>query len=416
MPTGFVHVKLGRHDVSHIFIEKKVAIISTGKPINTLNYITCRCPTNVGLRRDGTQMGLFSRDRDEASSNNKTAPPRWKIASFDDGNDGKKAKRARKPYSLWSAMKYTMILSILLWWLPVFGQMIAGYIGGRKAGGPWRGLIAAILPVVALFAVITTLDYVFSQNLYGTGTTTTSLLAGFTASMPIVGPYLDFTREYVSQFVNSLAGTSPYGLNSYVITLAFAYIGGILADQTRREIEAVSGSAGSRMTVVVAQNDEEQVQQPARRTAFLPAVTGIVTGRNRFWSSRNRHTSRVTSFDQMVPEEQVYGERYETEMVEVEPKRRKVLSKRTRKVRGINSTGSEHHRSRPNLRINSHQPKTMKVAAKRIEREWDPEKRRRNERTPVPHQHQRFNTPRAVDQPAVAKPHRRPVKRSWETI
>jgi hypothetical protein len=361
-------------------------------------------------------MGLFSRDRDEASSNDRTAPPRWKIASFDDGNEGKKAKRSRKAYSIWSAMKYTMILSILLWWLPVFGQMIAGYIGGRKAGSPWRGLIAAILPVIALFAVITSLDYVFSQNLYGSGTTTTSLLAGFTASMPIVGPYLDFTREYVSQFVNSLAGTSPYGLNSYVITLAFAYIGGILADQTRREIEAVSGSAGSRMTVVVAQNDEEQTQQPSRMGAFLPAVSGIVTGRNHFWASRGRHASKVTSFDQMVPESEVFGERFETETVEVEPTRRRVAHKKMRRVRGINSPGTVSQRSRPNLKINSHEPRTMKAASKRIDREWDPEKRRRNERTPVPRQHQRFNSQRAVDQPMVAKPVRRPVKRNWETI
>jgi hypothetical protein len=362
-------------------------------------------------------MGLFSRDRGEASSSNRATPPRWKIASFDDGNEGKKVKRARKAYSIWSAMKYTMILSILLWWLPVFGQMIAGYIGGRKAGSPWRGLIAAILPVIALFAVITTLDYVFTQNLYGSGTTTTSLLAGFTAGMPVVGPYLDFTREYVAKFIDSLAGTSPYGLNSYVITLAFAYIGGILADQTRREIEAISGSAGSRMTVVVAQNDEQQVQQPSRRATLLPAVSGIVSGRNRFWSSRNRRTSGVRSFDQLVPEGEVFGERFETETVEVEPTKRGKMPKRTRKVRGINSSGNEsHHRSRPNLKISSHNSKTMKVAAKRIDREWDPEKRRRHERTPVPHQHPRFNGPRAVDQPAVAKPVRRPVKRSWDTI
>jgi len=220
----------------------------------------------------------------------------------------------------------------------------------------------------------------------------------------------------VAKFIDSLAGTSPYGLNSYVITLAFAYIGGILADQTRREIEAISGSAGSRMTVVVAQNDEQQAQQPSRRAALLPAVSGMVSGRNRFWSSQNRHTSRVTSFDQMVPEKEVSGERYETEMIEVEPTKRAKTPKRTRRVHGINSSGDEGRRSRPNLKINSHDPKTMKVAAKRIDREWDPEKRRRHERTPVPRQHPKFDSPRAIDQPAMAKPVRRSVKRSWDTI
>src|SRR3972149_538877 len=39
-------------------------------------------------------------------------------------------------YSMWGAMKYVLVLSVLLWWLPTFGQMIAGYIGGGGGGGP----------------------------------------------------------------------------------------------------------------------------------------------------------------------------------------------------------------------------------------------------------------------------------------
>src|SRR3972149_10597485 len=42
-------------------------------------------------------------------------------------------------YSMWGAMKYVPVLSVLLWWLPTFGQMIAGYIGGRRSGGPGGG-------------------------------------------------------------------------------------------------------------------------------------------------------------------------------------------------------------------------------------------------------------------------------------
>src|SRR2546426_9390446 len=53
----------------------------------------------------------------------------------------------RAPYSMWSAMKYVLALSVLLWWLPTIGQMIAGYIGGRRAGGQWRGGGAGVAPV-----------------------------------------------------------------------------------------------------------------------------------------------------------------------------------------------------------------------------------------------------------------------------
>src|SRR3989337_919678 len=58
---------------------------------------------------------------------------------------------AAPAFSFWSAVKYVTLLSILLWWLPTFGQMIAGYVGGRRAGSPWRGVAAALVPVVLIF-------------------------------------------------------------------------------------------------------------------------------------------------------------------------------------------------------------------------------------------------------------------------
>ena len=49
-------------------------------------------------------------------------------------------------YSFWSGAKYCLMLSLLLWWFPLVGNMIAGYIGGRRAGGPWRGVLATRCP------------------------------------------------------------------------------------------------------------------------------------------------------------------------------------------------------------------------------------------------------------------------------
>src|SRR2546422_6965012 len=54
--------------------------------------------------------------------------------------------RHHPTYSLWGAVKYILVLSVLLWWLPTIGQMIAGYIGGRRAGGQWRGVVAGSPP------------------------------------------------------------------------------------------------------------------------------------------------------------------------------------------------------------------------------------------------------------------------------
>jgi hypothetical protein len=43
-----------------------------------------------------------------------------------------------------------LLLSILLFWLPVLGLFIAGLVGGRKAGTLWRGLAAALVPALVV--------------------------------------------------------------------------------------------------------------------------------------------------------------------------------------------------------------------------------------------------------------------------
>ncbi|MGE5093069.1 MAG: hypothetical protein ACM3OH_12960 [Bacillota bacterium] len=55
--------------------------------------------------------------------------------------------RAR-PGNLWSGMNWMAGLSLLLFWLPVVGPMIAGVVGGWKAGDLRRALLAVFLPAV----------------------------------------------------------------------------------------------------------------------------------------------------------------------------------------------------------------------------------------------------------------------------
>lgn len=49
------------------------------------------------------------------------------------------------------------ILSILLFWVPVLGPFIAGYFGGKSAGGVINAVTAALLPALAFaFLVFST--------------------------------------------------------------------------------------------------------------------------------------------------------------------------------------------------------------------------------------------------------------------
>ena len=41
-----------------------------------------------------------------------------------------------------------VVLSLLLFWVPIFGPFLAGFVGGRKAGSVGNAVLAAILPGV----------------------------------------------------------------------------------------------------------------------------------------------------------------------------------------------------------------------------------------------------------------------------
>ena len=53
---------------------------------------------------------------------------------------------AKRPGSVASAILWMFVLSIVLFWLPVFGPLIAGFVGGRKAGTLGDAILAVILP------------------------------------------------------------------------------------------------------------------------------------------------------------------------------------------------------------------------------------------------------------------------------
>ncbi len=48
--------------------------------------------------------------------------------------------------SITSATIWMFLLSILLFWLPLLGPFIAGFVGGRKAGSVSNAIIAVFLP------------------------------------------------------------------------------------------------------------------------------------------------------------------------------------------------------------------------------------------------------------------------------
>ncbi|MBL1143195.1 MAG: hypothetical protein HND53_14355 [Proteobacteria bacterium] len=77
--------------------------------------------------------------------------------------------------SIVMGMFWMFIISLLLFWLPGIGSLIAGIVGGKRAGGILAGILAALLPgivvAIALFfagTMLTTLP-VIGAVLAGSG-------------------------------------------------------------------------------------------------------------------------------------------------------------------------------------------------------------------------------------------------------
>jgi hypothetical protein len=57
-------------------------------------------------------------------------------------------REPEKRSSVVGAMVWMLVLSLLLFWLPFLGPLIAGVVGGKKAGTIGRAVLAALLPTI----------------------------------------------------------------------------------------------------------------------------------------------------------------------------------------------------------------------------------------------------------------------------
>jgi hypothetical protein len=81
---------------------------------------------------------------------------------------------------LGAAMAWMLVLSILLFWLPVLGMFIAGLVGGRKAGTVGTAVGAALLPALVVAVVM------FFLTTALTGIPLLGALAGFGSGVLVV--------------------------------------------------------------------------------------------------------------------------------------------------------------------------------------------------------------------------------------
>ena len=134
------------------------------------------------------------------------------------------------PYSIKAAVGYSITLLILLWWLPIIGPIIIGYVTGRKAGGPMRGVLAIIIPIMLYFFIV----YAISVGWVNLPPIIQGYFNGSFVGGLMNSSFIPYFREMVNTAMQS--GTAAknylyYAPSSFFIMIAFAFIGGTMSRQ-----------------------------------------------------------------------------------------------------------------------------------------------------------------------------------------
>lgn len=151
-----------------------------------------------------------------------------------DGVEERKFFKLRE-HNILAGIWYVFILSCLLWWLPLFGQMIAGYIGGRKAGSPIKGLLVAVIPVFIILLLIMGMDFGLLPFLGTIASIPNIIMNGIRSFSP-------HAASYLSGIYNSLSSLVGLNGNGFIIVVAFGLIGGMMAEMNRKEIIQATGN------------------------------------------------------------------------------------------------------------------------------------------------------------------------------
>lgn len=149
-------------------------------------------------------------------------------------------------FSFWASSRTVLVLSVLLWWLGQPGWIVAGYVGGRRAGTPWRAVLASLVPVFIIWIVNAAYESGVGAGPIDFVAGLPAMIAGGIGSIfPPAAPYAAFALSYLTNLSAALQSTLGMGASGYLVVVIFAYIGGIVADQTRREMGLPAGSSNT---------------------------------------------------------------------------------------------------------------------------------------------------------------------------
>lgn len=143
-------------------------------------------------------------------------------------------------YSTRMAFVICMVLSAMLWWIPMLGPAVAGYVCGRKTGSMMKGFLCSLMSGIVILAIV----WVLSIAVLGHGGYPEIPADQAAASLTgIVGA----TASYLQTFF--VGGTSSLDMMNLGIVAMFGIVGGILSRQIRMETAHILSTGATEGTL-----------------------------------------------------------------------------------------------------------------------------------------------------------------------
>lgn len=139
-------------------------------------------------------------------------------------------------YSIKASLIIALVGTILLWWLPIFGPMLSGYVAGRASGTKYKGLMTTSI-IAAIFGA---LSYLFSYYVH-VPTYITSYLSGtLIYHLHTVNPYLSSFFYYLGISFTSFTQFLIAVPQNWAVLIAFGFLGGSMSELLYKEKERKS--------------------------------------------------------------------------------------------------------------------------------------------------------------------------------
>ncbi len=187
--------------------------------------------------------------RSTGMGNSRYAPVKW-----DFEKQFKRSARGRiSPYSPGKGAIYSFIFAVTLWWLPVAGPAIAGYMSGRKSGSSSAALQTSLI-VAAVMTFLTLALLPVKGGVFGLigGYLSTGVAA--LAQSPLTSSSTIFTDLYTGYgLIRTFALIVP---SSLVTLVVFSYVGGTYSEFKSQENFLASSTATNARTAIWENNRE----------------------------------------------------------------------------------------------------------------------------------------------------------------